>query len=208
MSLLKRIYRGFKYGKPIVVVSGLPRSGTSMLMKMLEAGGLESLSDGIREADEDNPKGYYELERVKDLDKGKDKSWLSEGRGKGVKIISFLLQDLPPDYAYKVVFVRRSLPEVIASQNKMLSRRDEAAETTDEKMIENFKAHLLRVEVALAHRSNFEVLYVNHRDVLSDPAEQARRMSRFIGGALDERKMAEVVDPALYRNREAEGQSG
>ena len=105
---------------PIIVVSGLPRSGTSMMMGMLEAGGLELVVDGIRAADEDNPRGYYELERVKDLAKAEDKSWLITLQGKGVKVISLLLQHLPEAYNYKIIFMRRSIAEVLDSQSKML----------------------------------------------------------------------------------------
>ena len=120
---LRRLYRHLRYGQPIVVVSGLPRSGTSMVMKMLEAGGLAVLTDGLRTADEDNPKGYYEVERVKDLAREADKGWLGEARGKAVKVISYLLKSLPPTFNYKVVFIRRDLEEVLASQRKMLARQ-------------------------------------------------------------------------------------
>src|SRR5687768_8758894 len=122
IPLMQRIYRRLRYGKPIVVVSGLPRSGTSMAMKMLEAGGLSVVTDGLRTPDEDNPKGYYEDERVKRLHKEPDKTWLHEARGKVVKIISFLLKSLPPDHNYKVVLMQRNLREIVASQNKMLAR--------------------------------------------------------------------------------------
>ena len=96
MAWWQQTYRRFMYGRPIIVVSGLPRSGTSMMMKMLEAGGVPVWLDGVRTADDQNPKGYYELERVKELDKGLDKSWVREGRGRAVKVISSLLEHLPP----------------------------------------------------------------------------------------------------------------
>ncbi len=105
----------------ITIVSGLPRSGTSMMMSMLEAGGIGSVVDGIRKADDDNPKGYFEFERVKQLKK--DSSWLVEATGKVVKVISQLLRDLPPSYQYKVIFVRRNINEILASQTQMLIRR-------------------------------------------------------------------------------------
>ena len=122
MGLLNGFFRKQKYGEPVVVVSGLPRSGTSMMMKMLEAGGLAVQTDDLREADVDNPKGYYEDERVKDLEKMDDKSWIQESRGKVLKVISFLLKDLPEDNYYKVIFMRRNLEEIMASQNKMIDR--------------------------------------------------------------------------------------
>ena len=111
-SLLRSLRR-VRYGKPIVVVSGLPRSGTSMMMQMLEAGGLEILTDGRRTADESNPHGYYELERVKTLEKSEDTSWLTDARGKAVKIIAFLLRYLPENLNYKVIFVHRDMDEVL-----------------------------------------------------------------------------------------------
>ncbi len=110
--------------QPIMVVSGLPRSGTSMMMKMLTAGGILPLTDKLRVADRDNPEGYYEFERVKQLDKG-DTAWLPEAQGKAVKVISFLLPHLPPQYAYQIVFVRRHMSEILASQRKMLVHRGE-----------------------------------------------------------------------------------
>ncbi len=104
---LRSLYRRLRFGEPIIIVSGLPRSGTSMAMKMLEATGLPIVSDGIRTADEDNPKGYYELERVKTSPNENDFTWLAEAKGKAIKIISYLLKELPPDYNYKVFFIQR-----------------------------------------------------------------------------------------------------
>src|SRR5512136_2813877 len=126
LASLTRLYRRLRFGEPVVVVSGLPRSGTSMLMKMLEAGGLTLVTDGQRTADEDNPKGYYEVERVKDLANETDRAWLNAARGKGIKVISYLLKSLPADLNYKVLFIRRDLDEILASQKKMLARRGEA----------------------------------------------------------------------------------
>ena len=97
----------------ITVVSGLPRSGTSMMMRMLDSGGMEVLTDSIRTADEDNPKGYYEYERVKDLETETDKSYVRDGRGKVLKVISFLIRFLPDDNQYRVIFMRRDLDEVL-----------------------------------------------------------------------------------------------
>ncbi len=192
-------------GDPIVVVSGLPRSGTSMAMKMLEAGGLEIAVDGIRTADEDNPKGYYELERVKDLDKPGDKSWLHETRGKGLKIISFLLKDLPRDNRYKVLFMTRHLDEVLASQSKMLDRRGEDSDTEDARMRDLYENHVLQVKGMISRKENFEALYIHYSDVLADGRPHAQKIHDFLGLDLDVDKMAEVVDQALYRNRSKSG---
>ncbi len=199
---LKSFIRRIKYGQPIIIVSGLPRSGTSMLMKMLEAAGVEIASDGLRTADVDNPKGYYELEKVKELDKSKDKSWLKEMRGKTVKIISLLLKELPEGNHYKVIFVKRELKEVMASQNKMLIHRGEPVKPDDdEKMIQRYDVHLQKVQSMLEEEPRFEVLFLNHRDILNNPVDASRKIKHFLDGPLDEAGMASIVDPDLYRNR-------
>lgn len=201
LSNVQRLYRRIRHGEPIVVVSGLPRSGTSMAMKMLEAGGLNLATDGIRTADEDNPKGYYELEHVKDLSKAEDKSWLTSHRGEVVKIITYLLRHLPTDNNYKVVLMRRDLEEVVASQNKMLGRRGEAQHTEDERMMELFKDDLWKANYLLKHAPHIEALEVHYGEVVSDPLTEAQRMGEFLGHDLDLESMASVVDPELYRNR-------
>ena len=184
----------------ITVVSGLPRSGTSMMMKMLEAGGMQPLTDGIRAADEDNPKGYYEYERVKQIED--DKAWLEDARGKSVKMIAALLKHLPPEYRYEVVFMRRDLEEVLASQRRMLVRRGESPDTVpDERMAELFQKHVEQVEAWIADQPNMTVLYVDHGDVLEDAEGQAQRVSEFLSHTLDVATMAAVVDRSLYRQR-------
>jgi hypothetical protein len=190
-----------RYGKAIVVVSGLPRSGTSMSMKMLDAAGIEIVSDGIRQADEDNPKGYYELERVKNLALEPGDSWLLEARGKAVKIISYLLKALPPSNNYEVIFMRRNIQEVVASQNKMLTRRGERSDTEDQKMIELFQNDLWRARYLLKHSPQFRAIEIDYRETLENPREQARRIATFLGRKLPIDRMAEIVDPNLYRNR-------
>jgi hypothetical protein len=198
---LVRLYRRLRYGQPIVVVSGLPRSGTSMIMKMLEAGGLPVLTDGLRTADEDNPKGYYEVERVKGLAQDTDKSWLAEARGKGIKVISFLLKSLPPQFNYRVVFIRREMEEVLASQRKMLARRGETEATPPERMRALFEDDLWRASYQLKHRPEFETIELHYSAVLARPLVEAQRLAAFLGGGLDAEAMAAAVDPQLYRNR-------
>lgn len=200
-SSFRRLYRRLRYGEPIIVVSGLPRSGTSMTMKMLQAGGVGLLTDSLRTADEDNPKGYFELERVKELEKETDKSYLKEARGKAIKVISFLLKDLPGANNYKVLFMNRNLDEVLASQAKMLARRGEASSTDDDKMKELWESHLWKVRYQLAHQPHFEAIEVSYKEVIENPRGEAQRIARFIGGALDVEKMAGAVDDQLYRNR-------
>ena len=194
------LYRRIRYGRPIVVVSGLPRSGTSMAMKMLEAGGLTVVTDGQRSADEDNPKGYYEDERVKDLHQQGDKAWLREARGKVVKIISFLLKSLPADNNYKVLFMHRNLREIVASQNKMLVRRGEKNDTSDERAVQLLDEQIRDARFFL-RRPQFEVLELNYGEMLQGARPQALRIAGFLGEPLDQEKMAQVVDVQLYRNR-------
>ena len=199
---MKRLYRRIRYGEPVIVVSGLPRSGTSMAMQMLAAAGVETVTDGVREAGEDNPKGYFEDERVKDLHKdSEDGSWLRASRGKAVKIISFLLKDLPETNNYKVIFMRRELEEVLASQQKMLERRGEPNDTEDEKMYEIWKDHLWKVNYLMKHADHLEFIEIAYKDVVDDPRSQARRIKDFLGRPLDTDRMAGAVDEKLYRNR-------
>ena len=198
---IRDTFRRLRYGKPIVVVSGLPRSGTSMAMKMLQAGGLPLVTDGQRQADEDNPKGYFEYEPVMNLTSDSDKSWLDEARGKGVKIISTLLRELPADHNYRVVFMRRDLSEILASQTKMLERRGEESGSDDQAMREHFENDLWRANYLLKNGPQFTVLALHYTEVLAAPLEQARRLAEFVGGEMDVEAMAAVADPTLYRNR-------
>ena len=194
--------------KPIIIVSGLPRSGTSMMMKMLEAGGIPPLTDKIREADKDNPEGYYEFEQVKQLDKG-DVAWLAETQGKVVKVISALLKHLPVDYEYRIIFMRRNMPEILASQRKMLIRRGENADDMDDvKMAALFEKHLQSTIRWIDSQSNVSVLYVHYSDMLTDPSPQINRVNEFLGSRLNEVAMGGIVDPALYRNRAEQPASG
>ena len=200
-SLFKSLFKSEKT-QPLTVVSGLPRSGTSMLMKMLEAGGIPPMTDNIRTADDDNPKGYYEFERVKALDKG-DTAWLKDADGRVVKVISALLKYLPADYSYRIVFLRRNMPEILASQRKMLLRRGEDPDKVDDQqMTDLFNKHLKQVEGWLADQPNMEVLYVHYSEILADPQPEAEKINTFLGGQLDVQGMTAVVDPNLYRNRQ------
>jgi hypothetical protein len=183
--------------RPILVVSGLPRSGTSMMMGMLEAGGVPIVTDGERTADEDNPKGYFELERVKKLER--DASWLAGCEGKAVKIISRLLMHLPPEHRYDVLFMRRSLDEILASQKKMLDRRGEQDQSDDAEMKSMFFAHLEEVTAWLDAQPNFRVKYVSYQRVLEDPKRELARLSELV--SVDLEKATSVVDPGLYRKR-------
>jgi hypothetical protein len=188
--------------EPIVIVSGLPRSGTSMLMRMLEAGGLGIMSDGGRTADVDNPKGYFEHERIKDLERETDKSYLREGRGRALKVISFLIKHLPDENRYKVIFMRRDLDEVLASQDKMIQRLGSADAAVDrEAMKEAYRNDIVRTRLLCRKRPNFELIEIHYKATIEDPAATARRINGFLGGRLDEAAMCKAVDGSLYRNR-------
>jgi hypothetical protein len=193
------------YSPYITVVSGLPRSGTSMMMKMLEAGGLPPLADHLRAADEDNPKGYYEFERAKKLRDG-DVAWLPQAQGKVVKAIAALLLHLPSDYTYRVIFMRRAMPEVLASQKQMLvRRREDPHKVGDDEMTRLFEKHLTQVDAWIKSQPNITRLDVDYNQMLIDPVPQVMAINQFLGGTLDVDKMIEVVDPALYRQRQQSG---
>ena len=206
-SFLEQSYRKLRFGTPIVVVSGLPRSGTSMTMKMLEAGGMQILTDGVRTADESNPKGYYEFAPVMNLHEDPDTRWLTQARGKAIKIISFLLADLPETNNYKVIFMHRNLHEVMASQAKMLDQRGEQKGEDDDRLVSSYQDHLEKTTQLLARRSCFDVLNVEYTSVLDSAALEADRIQSFVGGGLDAASMTTVVDQQLYRNRH-DGRSG
>jgi hypothetical protein len=185
----------------IIVVSGLPRSGTSMMMKMLVEGGIDAVIDNIRTADEDNPKCYFELEKVKQLDK--DNSWMGECQGKVIKIISMLLKPLPTAYNYKIIFMRRKMEEILASQRQMLIRRGQPTNTVaDDKMAEMFNKHLKDIENLIATRPNMECLYVSYNEVLENPLVNIEKINDFMGGNLNRQSMLEVVDKTLHRQRQ------
>ncbi len=176
-----------------------------MMMRMLEAGGAAILTDGIRAADVDNPHGYYEFERVKQLDKG-DAGWLPEARGKVVKVISALLEYLPPEYSYKVIFMHRQMDEILASQKKMMAHRGTAAAgggVDDAQLRAMFVGHKARVTAWLGSQPNIYLLEMDYNRLLVDPGAQSRRVNDFLGGGLDEAAMARAIDPGLYRNRDA-----
>ncbi len=200
-SASENVDRRIRLGEAIIIVSGLPRSGTSMTMKMLADGGMELLTDGVRTADESNPEGYYEFEKVKQLDKAGDLSWLNDARGKAVKIISYLLRYLPDSLNYRVIFMHRNLHEVIASQNKMLVQRDEPAGADDDRMLALFEEHSKHVKHLMASRSCFDVIEISYNEVLDRSRQQATRINEFLGGGLDVERMAAAVDQQLYRNR-------
>jgi hypothetical protein len=206
--MIKKLFSRFSGPKEaqqfITVVSGLPRSGTSMMMQILAAGGLPVVTDEQRTADDDNPKGYYELERVKALKQG-DTAWLDQAGGKCVKVISYLLQSLPPTYSYKVIFMQREMAEVLASQKQMLIRRGEPTDkTSDAVMASYFERHLAEVEAWLAKQKNFQVCTIPYAGLLEQPQQHIQQVIAFLGLALDEEAMLGVPDQNLHRQRRSQ----
>jgi hypothetical protein len=184
----------------VTIVSGLPRSGTSLMMQMLQAGGMDLLTDERRAADQHNPRGYFEYEAVKRS--GADVSWLGQAGGRAVKVIHLLLRHLPADRQYRVIFMLRDVQEVIASQRAMLKASGRSgALIPDDKLAGVFEQQLSEMRRWLAGQPNFQVLYVNYRDVLSDPFAAAQTIALFLGGKLDVSAMAGAVDRTLYRQR-------
>lgn len=186
----------------ITIVSGLPRSGTSLMMQMLDKGGMDAITDSIRAADESNPKGYYEFEKVKKIKN--DSSWLRDTRGKAFKMVSMLLWDLPSDEKYKIVFMKRNMNEILASQRKMLEKLKKESGPDDDKMGELLTAHLNKTYVWLKQQENIDVLYISYNDLIADPLRGAEAVAGFLEINLDIAKMVEVIDKSLYRNRETE----
>ena len=185
----------------IIIVSGLPRSGTSMMMKMLAAAKIEVFTDNLRVADEDNPDGYFEFERVKKLKDG-DFEWLPQAKGKAVKVISALLEFLPPQFNYRVVFMQRRMGEILASQGKMLANRGKAnGAIADEAMAELYHKHLDTVKRWLSRQPNVRVLEVEYNRLLTDPAEDLVRLCQFLNRPVGLEQMQAVIDTSLYRQR-------
>ena len=184
----------------ITIVSGLPRSGTSMMMQILESGGMKVVTDNIRKANEDNPHGYYEYEKVKKIKE--DTGWLKESRGKAFKMVSQLLYDLPSDENYKVIFMKRKMNEILASQSKMLERMEGSKDgTSNAKMGEFFNKHILKIIDWIEGRKYIDVLYIDYNDLLTNPDEHIKTLNRFLNYKLNEEKAVKVIDSSLYRNR-------
>lgn len=200
MNLFSRSNKKSVVKEPIIVVSGLPRSGTSMMMKMLAAGGVPILTDELRRADDDNPNGYFELEVVRQLKDG-NVTWLKEANGKVVKVISSLLEYLPPEYQYKIIFMERDSKETLASQKKMLDHRGEASKMSDEEMEQQFLKHLTVIKPWLVRQPNMEVLYIKYNALMAEPGPFCEKIANFLDCPLDRTRMLAVPDKQLYRNR-------
>jgi len=181
----------------ITVVSGLPRSGTSLMMQMLGAAGMPLLTDSIRVADADNERGYFEYEPVKAMER--DASWIPQAEGRAIKIVSLLLYHLPPGPEYRVLFMRRPLPAVLRSQAEMLRRRGEPAPgpEADRLLAVHFERHLQAVGDWLARMPNVRVLDITYETLVQSPRTALAAVPGFLGRELDLDRMAGTVDPSL-----------
>ena len=183
-----------------IIVSGLPRSGTSMMMQMLEAGGLRIMTDGIRTADDNNLKGYYEFEKTKKI--MDDASWIPDCTGKAVKIVSPLLYYLPGNYYYRIIFMERDMNEIINSQNKMLERlNNKGTSLPDRDMIRKNSDHIRDIKKWISAKNNIDVIYIKYNDIINNSVQKANLINKFLGNKLDAGKMASVADKSLYRQR-------
>jgi hypothetical protein len=198
-KLFSRSNQNTNGSRPIIIVSGLPRSGTSMMMKMLAEGGLPIISDGRRRADDDNPNGYFELEVVRQLKEG-NSAWLQEMDGKGIKVISALLEHLPQEFQYKIIFMERDSKETLASQKKMLDHRGQTSRLSDQEMEQQFQTHLAAMKPWLVRQPNMEVLYVSYNALMAEPEPHCEKIANFLDVPLDRSRMLAVPDRQLYRN--------
>lgn len=185
-----------KKSKTIIIVSGLPRSGTSMMMQILDAGGLTPLTDKKRKADSDNPKGYFEYEKAKALDK--DDSWLPKARGKVFKLVVQLIPYLPDEFDYKIILMRRHMDEILKSQQIMLKEEDKNVDDIVRKI---FKRDIRKAQEYSLKKGNVDLLEVWYPEVIKDTKAQIEKIINFLNTDLDTEQMANVVDPKLYRNK-------
>ena len=184
----------------VTIVSGLPRSGTSMMMRMLEAGGVPPVVDGERKANADNPMGYYEFEPVKALKE--DSSWVADSTGQAVKVIYKLVYDLPNNVPYRIVFMQRDIEEVLSSQEKMMRRDGLDPDTIGRDLLFNlFQTDVMDFRRWAEVQGNIQIMYADYRRMVDEPEEMSRHIAEFLGQDLDIQAMASVVDPDLYRNR-------
>ena len=192
-------------GDEVFVVSGLPRSGTSLLMQMLHAGEMPILTDHAREADEDNPRGYFEFEAVKKMLAQGAQEWVHGAKGKAVKVVAPLVCSLPAGCRYRVLLIERDYGEILASQGKMIARRGESVEDSPERrerLRREYGRLMERTKMALRARPDVRLMVLRHEDILREPGEAAARVNGFAGGALDASRMESAVDPSLHRNRQ------
>jgi len=183
----------------ITVVSGLPRSGTSLMMQILEANGVKILTDQIRTADASNPCGYYEFEKVKSL--MKDNSWLHEAEGKAVKVIAQLLAFLPDNFEYKIIFMKRNIEEILASQAKMLKRSGSKKNIPTDLLRKTFSSQLEKIKLLFTQKKNFSCYNLQFNKLIELPRESINELNSTLELELSDEKSFKIIDPTLYRER-------
>ena len=192
---------GVERSKLITIVSGLPRSGTSMMMQLLVAAGLPALTDAARLPDQDNPLGYFEYKKATSI--SQDSSWLPEARGKVVKIVAQLLPSLPAGEYYQVILMGRNLSEVVASQRAMLARHNRPGAALDEQeLIKTYRIQLERIRRQLARRADIRLLEVDYGELLGQPAAGVGRLATFVGAPFDRDAAAKSIRPDLQRQKQ------
>ena len=179
----------------ILIVSGIPRSGTSLMMQILNKAGLTPLTDNLRKPDISNPKGYFEYEPVKNLKK--DNSWLHLAKGKTLKVVAPLLNFLDLKYRYKVIFMTRNLHEVIKSQQKMIGKKTDVIPVS---LLNSYKKLALKVDVWQKKEPGIDLLYVDYNSLINEPEITLKKIAIFINPELDITKMKSIIDKSLYRN--------
>lgn len=184
----------------ITVVSGLPRSGTSLMMQILEASGYEILTDGLRKADENNLNGYYEYEHVKSL--AKDNSWMAEAEGKAVKIIAQLLPYLPEGFEYRIFYMERNLDEIVSSQSRMLGRLNKKVSPTDNNVLKSvFEKQSIAVIKQMTCRTDVSLLRVSFNGLMNNSESEIEALQRFSVGKISKEAVMRVINPEHYREK-------
>lgn len=193
-----------KSGKTFVLVSGLPRSGTSLMMQMLVAAGMDAITDERRVADEDNPKGYFEWEHIKKIGDQPELLNKEEYDGKVLKTISMLLKKMPQEHDYKVIFMVRPVQEIAASQTKMINRLGTAgAELEEVDLIRGLRDHRDKSLAWLRTAKHMDFIKVRYPQLMSQPEEVIAEITDFLGSDFlkEPQEMISAIDQSLYRNR-------
>ena len=187
----------------ITIVSGLPRSGTSMMMQILKNGGISLLVDDIRQADSNNKKGYFEYEKVKSIKR--DKTWFKEAEDKAIKIVSIHLTELPDEFNYKIIFMERDMHEIISSQNKMIKNLGNTAATfqNNSKILSQiFTKQIENIKSSISSKNNIEIIYINYNETIKSPENNCIKIKNFLNDEnIDLSKMIDSIDNNLYREK-------
>jgi hypothetical protein len=183
-----------------VLVSGLPRSGTSLMMQILQAGGIPLMADGQRTADEDNPEGYWEWEEIKKLPK--DPRILEKANGKAVKVVSALLTSLPRKHRYKILYMVRPIAQVVDSQWAMLARQGKQPRSEKQHLIETQEHHSRQIREVLKKSDRVDLLEIDYPSLVTDPQPTLTRIAAFLGESFTpDLKVEACIKPALHRQK-------